>query len=152
MARRVAQLMTWFGVTAAAVLAGGIGYVAGRGAPEDVLARSYASSLGDVSTHWQRPEGGHLWLSRAELHPLPLRKAIAVGDHVSIGSGSDRADSYEVVAVETIEADGLGLPGSQIQLVTARPEGTSTGAAVRLIFAVEPPASIPQTVRADKVL
>ena len=122
---------------------------------EDVLARSYGSALADAETSWSPRNAGHLWLSRLGEQPALLRRAVAVGDKITVG-GLQHPDVFEVVALEQIDGTRLGHPSLQIQVVTARPEGmpheNEIRETVRFLFAVDNAPAVAPLTKAEKVL
>jgi hypothetical protein len=123
-----------------------------RTAPEAVLARDYGDALARLAAEWPTPAKANIWLSRSEPAPRPLRKALAVGDRVSIASSAGTLETFEVVSVEEVAADSIGAPQSLIQIVTGRPVSGAGAATVRFIFAVESEADVTGPVKADKTL
>jgi hypothetical protein len=124
-----------------ALLALGAGtVVAMRGQSDDtILAEGYRRVLSDISParQWQAPAAPNIWLSRADATPRPLRKPLAIGDRVSIAGKAGVVDVFEVLRVEQVEADAVGMPEQSIQIVTARPAHAEGGETVRFIFSVE---------------
>lgn len=122
---------------------------------EDVLARSYGAALADAETTWPNRNSGHLWLSRLGEQPALLRRALALGDKITVGSHQN-PDVFEVVAFEQIDGTPLGHPSLQIQVVTARPEtaphDSEARETVRFLFAVDTAPVAPALAKLDKVL
>lgn len=81
-------------------------------------------------------------MSRLADTPAPSRKALAIGDRINI-SGTSGSDSYEVMALDTIDGATIGLAGIRLQVVTGRIDGAAESETVRFIFAVDGPAITP---------
>ena len=128
------------------------------GAPEALLARSYAQSLKSVPTAWERRLSGNLWLShdggRGEglSNVQPLRHALAIGDQIKISARAGTEETSEVTALEEFDGEGLGLLGQQLQMVTGKPRAGLPGETVRFLFAIDTPASTPAPAKTDRSL
>ena len=155
MSDRSAWDLKGFGFAAAALALAGVAYLAGRTASTEVLARTNGPSLGQVSADWTGVAPSHpenLWLSRTDGAARGPRKALAIGDRVSIGKADGTGQQFEVTGVELIESDALGTPGSTIQIISGRNEGASDTPSVRFIFAIEPPTAPSPASKPEKVL
>ena len=156
MSHRTASLILGASLFVATAWAVGHGLVDGQ-AGEKLLAKSYASALAEAAPRWQgeaaAASGRHsdLWLSSTGGQTGLLRKPVLAGDRISIASRRG-GESFEVVAVEMVDAEAGGLPGLRIQIVTARPDGQIGGDTVRFIFAVDGPATMPAAPKPEKVL
>ena len=143
------------GFTAAAIMLATLlltlGYANLAGSTDAVLERGYVRALAAADTHWASSRTGDLWLSRFGEHPATLRKAVTIGDRITVG-GATRSDVFEVVGLEQIDGEQLGQPLLRIQVVTARVDGTTSGETVRFLFAVEAPATASVTPLPEKVL
>ena len=128
-----------------------MGYVTLAGGAGDVLARGYSRALAEADTTWSSAQAGNLWLSGMGEQPAMLRKAVSVGDRITVG-GHSRNDVFEVVNLAQIDGEPLGLPALRIQVVTARVDGATAGETVRFLFAVDAPATAPAQPKPDKVL
>jgi hypothetical protein len=147
------------GMAVLAAVAGVFGLA--TSAPEAVLSRSYENALSDVDAVWERRTSGHLWLSHApasvqssSIAPLqfnPLERALAVGDRISIAAVSGAEEAIEVVAIEHVGGEGLGLAGVQFQIVTGRVARGSGPETVRFLFAVDAVAGPDVTTGASNV-
>jgi len=137
-------------VLTAIVYAGGAADVAGN-----VLARGYGQALADVDTAWRSaPSGkasGNLWLSGLGDQPVAMRKAVVIGDRITVGN-NNRTDVFEVVGLGQIDGEPLGLQAMRLQVVTARVDGHPSGETVRFVFAVDEPRPVPAEPKPDKVL
>lgn len=147
----VARGLTVLSVVAGCALAGVLGYVGLAGGSGDMLARGYSRAFALSETAWSTAQPGHLWLSGLGEQPAALRKAVVIGDRITVG-GSGRSDVFEVVGLEQIDGEPLGSPALRIQVVTARVDGSVTGETVRFLFAVDGPATAPAAPKPDKVL
>ena len=156
------------GVAVACAVTAAVGYAAFSGGDTDltarVLARGYGQALADVDTSWTSAHSGkdaakasgNLWLSGLSEQPMPMRKAVVVGDRITVGN-TTRSDVFEVVALGQIDGEPLGLPTMRIQVVTARldgqaAEGQAPGETVRFLFAVDDLRPVPAQPKPDKVL
>ena len=147
----VARGLTVLGIAAGCALVTAVGYVSFTGGAGDVLARGYGRAFAEADTTWSTAQPGNLWLSGLGEQPAALRKAVVIGDRITVG-GSGRSDVFEVVGLEQIDGEPLGLPALRIQVVTARVDGSGTGESVRFLFAVDGPATAPAAPKPDKVL
>ena len=134
----------------AIVAAVALGVIVAGGAPEALLARSYAQSLQSVPTAWERRLTGDLWLShdagqgKTLSNVQPLRQALAIGDQIKISARAGTEETIEVTALEEFDGEGLGLAGQQLQMVTGKPRAGLPGETVRFLFAIDtPPAPLP---------
>ena len=142
-------------LAAAALLLGGLVVAVAHanlpGRADAVLADGYGRALADADTHWSSTRSENLWLSRLGDQPVVLRKAIMIGDRITVG-GNAHADTFEVVGLEQIDGEGLGQPSLRIQVVTARIDGSATTETVRFLFAVEAPTTVAPALLPEKVL
>ncbi len=154
------------GVIVACATAAVIGYLAlaGRGTDftGNVLASGYGRALADADTSWSSAASGkssaNLWLSGLGDQPIAMRKAVAIGDRITVANNS-RTDVFEVVNLEQIDGEPLGLQATRIQVVTARVDGNASGGhasvsgeTVRFLFAVDDARPVPAQPKPDKVL
>ena len=143
------------GAVTAAMATAAIVYVAITGGAVDVaanvLARGYGRALADVDTSWSGPPPGNLWLSGIGEQPIAMRKAVTIGDRITVGNNS-RTDVFEVVGLGQIDGEPLGFPAMRIQVVTARVDGHASGETVRFLFAVDDPTPVTAQPKPDKVL
>lgn len=134
-----------------------LGAIVAGGAPEALLARSYAHSLTSVPTAWERRLSGNLWLShdvgqdKSLSNVQPLRHALAIGDQIKISARAGTEETIEVTALEEFDGEGLGLSGQQLQMVTGKPLTGLPGETVRFLFAIDTP-SAPAPVKTDRSL
>lgn len=147
----------WMAVT---VMTGGLAAVllwsGALSSPERVLDRSFGPALaaaeaGNASLRLTPASIDHqtdgLWSATANGTNLALRRPLALGDQITISSRASRAEKMSVVQIDGIDGAAIGAPGAQFQLVTAKVEGSSNNALVRLLVAIEPTAA-----RTDKAL
>ena len=153
--RRIMSRSRIMSMAAAALLLGGllgaVGYANLPGSADNVLARGYGRALAEADTHWSSAQSENLWLSRLGDQPVVLRKAVMIGDRLTVG-GNARSDTFEVVGLEQIDGEALGQPSLRIQVVTARVDGGATAETVRFLFAVDAPATAPLAPLPEKVL
>lgn len=147
--RRVASIAVSL-VTGATLLAG-IAGIAWLRTSEDLLASGYGRALADADTAWTSGQAANVWLSGQGEQSATLRKAVSMGDRISVG-GPARSDVYEVVGLEHIDGEALGLPTLRIQVVTARIDHRPQAETVRFLFAVEAAPTAPSPPPPGKVL
>ncbi len=71
---------------------------------------------------------------------LALRRPLALGDQITISSRTNRPEKMFVIQIDGLDGAAIGAPGTQFQLVTAKVDGSSDNALVRLLMAIEPTA------------
>ena len=139
------------GLATGAALLVGYTCVNGFRTTDDVLASGYGRALADADTAWNHGPAHNIWLSGQGEQPASLRKAVALGDRITVG-GHARSDVYEVVGLEHIEGEALGMPTLRIQVVTARIDSRAQSETVRFLFAVEAAPTAPASPPPGKVL
>jgi hypothetical protein len=128
--------------------------------PERLLDRSFGPALAAAEAgngslrltpaSMTAPQGrttDGLWSGAANGSNLALRHPLALGDQITISSRAKRPEKMSVIQIDGLDGAAIGAPGTQFQLVTAKVEGSSDNALVRLLVAIEPTAA-----RTDKAL
>ena len=129
---------------AALILAFAAGTVAGRGAmtdratPDGVLASGFGHALADTDTSWTSMPR-NIWLSSLGANTVSGARNLAIGDHITIASGSAKARQVEVVALEHIDGAAIGRDTLRLQLVTAREAANPAAPPLRFMFVLDPP-------------
>jgi len=145
---------------AAAVLLGLTGLVAAglaavpiaeRAMPDAVLAKHYGAALAGADSSWSSL-GRNIWLSGLGGTGIATGRTLAAGDTITITAGDGRPRVIEVVSLELIDGEPIGMPGVRFQLITGHAAGEAEGSVVRFMFASEGPTSAPMPAPADRVL
>lgn len=147
--RRVASI--GFGLVSGAALLAGLLALPFATSTDDVLASGYGRAFAEADTTWAPGPAANIWLSRHGEQPATLRKPVTMGDRITVGSTA-RSDVYEVVALEHLDGEPLGLPTLRIQVVTARLDSRRQAETVRFLFAVQAAPATSSPPPADKVL
>ena len=114
--------------------------------PEAALRRSFEAALAQ-----ERPEAdavvgqstpldrAHLWLSRAEGHPLGFAGPMRVGDRIEISGRDGPRRRLEVVDVRAVAVDGQSVEGHgpQLLMVSCRELGAGEKGLVRFVIEAE---------------
>lgn len=151
MLRPTACAVALLGLAGLCATAFGAEWVTKSAAPDAVLSRSYGAALGDTDTAWTtRPP--NIWLSGLA-GTASAGKALAAGDSITIASKDGRPDTIEVIELESVSGEPIGLPGVRFQLVTGRSRTQVPGTVVRFLFASETPGTMPPLrTPADRLL
>jgi hypothetical protein len=138
-------------------LAGAIAIVAGASTTSReavaaaVLDGGYTSALADADTSWSSLPR-NIWLSGLGGGIPHIARALVPGDTITIGNKDGQPHVIQVLSVEKIEGERVGVPGTDFQLVTGRGIDGREGSHVRFLFAAETPLSMPLPVPGDRVL
>ena len=147
--RRVAAI--GFGLVSGAALLAGVMALPFAASTDDVLANGYRRAFADADTTWTPGPAANIWLSRHREQSAAPRKPVVLGDRITVGR-TTRSDVYEVIGLEHIDGEALGLQTMRIQVVTARVDGLPQPQTVRFLFAVEAAPPTPSPPPTDKVL
>jgi hypothetical protein len=138
-------------------LAGAVAIVAGASTTSReavaaaVLDGGYTSALADADTSWSSLPR-NIWLSGLGGGIPNISRALVPGDTITVRTQNGQPHVIQVLSVEKIEGERVGVPATDFQLVTGRGIDGGEGAHVRFLFAAETPLSMPLAVPGDRVL